>query len=320
MTLGVAYHTARVLHPEGGWYITTQNGNEIYSALSTFFGSFRMPAFFLLAGFFSALLLAKLGPYNYLRQRLLRIAVPLIACGLTLQLFVRRDYNWDTNFWIEGAWVGHLWFLIHLLIYMIFAAISFSLINGRGREIRILYFPIFVALLFMIASFFAWRLPELPFIKSRLFFPYLVFFIAGMYLQITPRLLTLFHNWRLNLLYLATGALVILLFWESQSGLRFFGYGLWAISMAGLLLYGTQKIINKGNSATKFLGDSSYTVYLFHEPLIIVIGSYLLFLNPHLFFASFSIGVTLLCWFLHAFFINRSSALSFIYNGRPWRW
>lgn len=318
MIVGVLYHTARVAMPGDGWYISTTENSNVYGWLVIFLGSFRMQTFFLISGFFAALLIDRLGSKSYLSKRLGRIAIPLITCGVTVQLLVRKDMAWSLHFWINGEWVGHLWFLVHLLCYMLLAIYFIPFI--RLIKIRVTYIPFFLttALFFMLFSAVSWRLPQVPMIDSKSFLPYLVFFISGSYIFINKDfLLDKVHNFRKNLYLLLVGLLIMVYFFNSDSYFKYFGNALWALSLSGILLFLSKELEDRYNVYSGFLGRSSYTVYLFHEPFIIMIGALFIALNPHTFFFSFVFSTTLVCWAIHALVIERSPILHWLYNGKP---
>ncbi|MBN9521461.1 acyltransferase [bacterium] len=87
---------------------------------------FRMQLFFLLAGFAAASLAARRGVGAVVRNRLVRVAVPLavavvVVCPLMHVLVAHhttaRDVTWNPV--VAGGWVGpnfHLWFLYYLLL------------------------------------------------------------------------------------------------------------------------------------------------------------------------------------------------------------
>lgn len=100
--------------------------------------TFRMPVFFLLAGYFGRLVYEKLGPAGFLRHRVKRILVPFVATLIPLMPSLHFLWQWGMSKQPNrGPWVGldatsihpesmrpnpgHLWFLYYLL--MILAAL-----------------------------------------------------------------------------------------------------------------------------------------------------------------------------------------------------
>ena len=103
-------------------------GDPTYSLVIEIIHGFRMPVFFLLSGFFTALLWQRRGIRSTAIQRLRRIGIPLaVGCltvvPLSIWLFaVASDYREPYNFslWLLPlVWVqkmAHLWFLWYLLL------------------------------------------------------------------------------------------------------------------------------------------------------------------------------------------------------------
>ena len=126
LLLGVVLHSVSELlseMPEGTLKV-------IYLRLNDFIHTFRMPAFFVLSGFFSAMLLETRGTKAFLWNRCQRIVLPFLVfvplTGLTLSiLHIARDHilfyqelsllsavvapNYSDGWWLAN--LNHLWFL-----------------------------------------------------------------------------------------------------------------------------------------------------------------------------------------------------------------
>ncbi len=108
------------------WIIHYESKSWVYDTILMGTHSFRMPLFFILAGFFSALLYRKLSTKNYLIGRTKKIVFPFIASMIVLTPLMIIQYIWVgfvTNPWETGNqfhWknypVFHLWFLEILII------------------------------------------------------------------------------------------------------------------------------------------------------------------------------------------------------------
>jgi len=98
-----------------------------------FIHTWRMPTFFLLAGFFSHLVLERGSVFAFASDRLRRIAIPLLLFGPVFALLfpIIWSYGWNGSLSIEasaesfrkvlnlessGGIIGHLWFLYYLLL------------------------------------------------------------------------------------------------------------------------------------------------------------------------------------------------------------
>ncbi len=132
MFLGIVLHSTLFVLPEqvSQWplHVADAEGDPTYRIVIDFIHGFRMPLFFLISGFFSALLWQRRSLNALGMQRLKRIGLPLVGACLTILplsiglLAVIADYKdpYDFSLWLLPlAWVvslGHLWFLWYLLI------------------------------------------------------------------------------------------------------------------------------------------------------------------------------------------------------------
>lgn len=129
MLLGLVLHTALSYVPDlssGEWPYQDRQASEWSGWLVSLIHTFRMPAFFAVAGFFAAFLVERRGTGAFLRHRLNRIGGPLI--GGWILLFPLTAAAWIFAESRSGVvlappsgsaggfdWM-HLWFLYQLLI------------------------------------------------------------------------------------------------------------------------------------------------------------------------------------------------------------
>ncbi|WP_372896141.1 acyltransferase family protein [Stieleria sp.] len=83
MLLGIVLHAALSFSPIP-WPVKDSQTSESYSVLFAVLHGFRMPLFFMLSGFFTAMLWRKRGLGGLIKQRLKRIALPLFLGCLTI--------------------------------------------------------------------------------------------------------------------------------------------------------------------------------------------------------------------------------------------
>lgn len=135
MLLGIPYHAAMAYNARVLWDIQSPDKSEFLTFVSGVFVTFRMPAFFIVAGYFAAMLLERKPPALWLRSRLTRLGIPFLT-GLAL-LAPLQIALIDLNGAVTGAmpmataldraaqdvthpgfsWIMHLWFLPALLAY-----------------------------------------------------------------------------------------------------------------------------------------------------------------------------------------------------------
>ncbi|MEO2025089.1 MAG: acyltransferase family protein [Fuerstiella sp.] len=83
MLLGIVLHAALSFAPIP-WTVKDSQQSDFYYGLFAFLHGFRMPLFFMLSGFFTAMLWRKRGLGGLIKQRLKRIALPLFIGCLTI--------------------------------------------------------------------------------------------------------------------------------------------------------------------------------------------------------------------------------------------
>jgi peptidoglycan/LPS O-acetylase OafA/YrhL len=83
MLLGIALHAA-LAYIGAGWVVSDEPTSDGLGLLVTAIHGFRMPLFFLLSGFFTAMLWRRRGPAYLLSQRARRILLPLLLGCLTI--------------------------------------------------------------------------------------------------------------------------------------------------------------------------------------------------------------------------------------------
>jgi len=137
LILGLFFHAAIPFaeNPYPLWIVYYEGKNWLYDTIMVSTHSFRMPLFFLLAGFFSALLYRKLSARNYVIARTKKLIFPFIASMLFFTPLMIMQYIWagfDTNPWETGNqfhWknypIFHFWFLEILIIITAFVMIFF---------------------------------------------------------------------------------------------------------------------------------------------------------------------------------------------------
>lgn len=137
MLLGIPYHAAMAYNVRVLWDIQSPDKSDLLTFLSGVLVTFRMPAFFIVAGYFAAMMLERKPPLAWLQGRLTRLGIPFIT-GLVL-LAPLQIALIDLNPAMTGtapmaaalehaardvvhpgfSWIMHLWFLPALLAYSV---------------------------------------------------------------------------------------------------------------------------------------------------------------------------------------------------------
>lgn len=347
MMLGIVLHSAQVFNPANGWVIRSADTFPLAGWLVEGITLFRMPAFFIVAGFFCLLSMQKYSASEFAVMRVERLAVPLFVCALllnSLQTFILAGYG-ALDFELfshlaNGKWMSHLWFLNHLLVYVgvgylvsrsdwqvpglfgRYAAAAFSitppfalivlvaaghLVLFKGLGVSGLLGLGVVAGTFDLYSI-AWNAP---------------FFLFGMVLGLRHELLDRFARVSPALAILAIGvcapvatAGAMLDSAALRVGAEFLQ--LVAIWHAAALCFRVfQKIANRPSALLTKLSGASYTVYLFHHLCVIAFGIVLIHYDVGgvLGFSILVAAVTLTTLLIHLHVVTPSPAARYLFNG-----
>ena len=153
MLLGIALHASlpyfsRMAGFEFVWPADDDQSVTLFLVFD-FIHTWRMPTFFLLAGFFAHLVLDRRSTSVFVLDRLKRIALPLVLFGAVMAVVIPPIwvYGWYGVLSLEifqdvlkerqdldssGDLVGHLWFLYYLLL-MYAALLAFRFLGGLWR-------------------------------------------------------------------------------------------------------------------------------------------------------------------------------------------
>lgn len=346
MMLGVVIHSTQVFNGARHWLVQSPNLLSWADELIAVLHLFRMPAFFVVSGFFCAMTLMRYGPDKFLRVRLVRIIVPLLVIALTinsLQVYLQVQwvdfaFNW-ADYLTLGQWVSHLWFLIVLIVYFL-AFYVLAKILPAGVKQGLLRFNAWLSRypFWLVALLFpGWQFAIL--VAGKLGLPlyggffgmtelytllhYAQFFILGFWL---------FYNkvWMAQFVKLPI--------WFSLAGL----IGLWLIQRpldiqnnlqyliseychlcqvwlaVSLCFHVFQRFANQKSKVFFFLSDASYTVYLLHHVLVFSLGTLFATLAAPallswLLIMAMTLSLTLAC---HYFWVQRMPWLRFLLNGK----
>ena len=279
LLLGVLFHSAVFVY----LYQQPQAMGEFLAVVFThqFLHTFRMPAFFVIAGFFAAYLLQSRGATKFLQNRLARITLPLAIFWIPL-IFAN---SWTS----QGAWLtgrntfdilpidfGHLWFLYFLTLFVL-ATLALvqplQLLSSKSIS-PTLFLAILVAVFPLIPGVFdkegtlatSTRIvpdPGLLLLYFLIFFSGVVaYFQRDRWLQFLERRAV----WLACLLVVSFFVFFVIQDW----GLAFTGWVYAAAVVSGT--YGVLGLFlrfgSKQGPFLKFVSDASYWIYLIHLPSV----------------------------------------------------
>lgn len=303
MLLGLPYHVAMLYHP-GGWIVAVDRESAALGALSAFIHLFRMPAFFVVAGYFAALLLARRQAGAWFGSRALRLGIPLLT-GLVFlvpvlnilgelsgraahEAFEEWKYQTATS---GGYWVRHLWFLIVLLYLSAASAGLFGLFPGlktwragrvwedaaaRWLPATLLGVATAIGLveavgieLFYKAGLNTNLIQQILRVDDLIAFtPY---FLFGAFLQRSPALLDAFGRPSPTMMAVAVGAIVLSMIYGEQAWApvgRFID-AFAAVAVTQVVIAAARAGFDRPSRIVERLVAASFVIYLFHLPILI---------------------------------------------------
>jgi glucan biosynthesis protein C len=356
MVLGVFLHAAEIYGAQTSFPVRDPSGHAGFDAFVHMVSSFRMPAFFLLAGMFWSHGLAHDSLKQTLRRRVLLVGLPFLVLALTLQplqhalLLAHRRPDaplaWET-FWrtylapgtlgisaFSGrGFIGHLWFLPTLLLYYVMAAAALPLLRRLDTRVpahwvltvlreKWLYVLLTGAVLLVLRAAIRHGGGPLHGDYTKLVV-YLPFFALGAIGFSQPeRFAALRQLGRRDLLLLPVVAVLVL-----HPGLRDGMPGAASVlaqtyftalaSVALLRLY--QLCLDRSWPLLQRLVDASYSIYLFHYACVLGMAMLLLPLGTlptALKFALVSAVGLLLPYAVHRLVLARWPLARLLFNGR----
>jgi len=314
--LVILHHAAMAYSGTGEWSIVDPAIDNISPIFLTFFTtinqSYFMSAFFLLAGYFTPHSLGKKGKANFIKDRLIRLGIPLLLftiINLNINEYLYAVYYLKKPFSLKFAYSpAHLWFLQALLIFTVIYVVYRVFADRIAPNNKIQYyqdrFPPNTTLMWSIIILtvltFAVRLTfPLGRKVAGLQFGHFVHYTFSFYIGIVARRGGWFFRlkkrqakqWGIVSLIVIPLILVLMIgdgslqetIVKFLGGMHWqaFGYALWEtilfIGITVFLLYFFRDHFCKAGSLLRSMAKNVYTVYITH--LTLLWGMNILFLS-----------------------------------------
>lgn len=351
LILGIPFHAAVIYSLSHEWAVSSPDKSQVLTWFSDFIHTFRMSGFFLLAGFFSIMILDRKDPLSWLKTRLFRLGVPLLSATLLIvpfQIVVQAQalvvsgvlppadlyaYTLAQLTHFGEPWISHLWFLWCLIAYCVGLAMLYALVGGAklraglnglvgwvGRN-RIVSLVVFAGLCAAGAYVQSVVVNASPYYGNAVinYNSYILYFCLGV---------VLFNSMKMQSLLIKPGPIafgvgLVLAAISILPHTELLGHT--AKVMAGiagaLLIVGfisnmAHKYFNTPNAKVRKLVDASFTIYLFHHPIIIVLATLFLMVNlpPIIEFVIIAVTAGVSSYMIHQL-ISKSTILMVMFNG-----
>jgi glucan biosynthesis protein C len=307
---GVFFHGALAYSPmlHSLWPAADAQQSPVVDLIVWFTHLFRMPLFFLIAGFFVAYLVQKRGMAGMLKNRALRILLPLIiflplcmwaviapllsavasvqAKSPVMEMIVTAMANPGTP--PPPPTTMHLWFLYNLVFFCVFTwvlrYVNWQWLRAYFNRITPAFFlAIFPLLLVPALLSVAAPLPAPDSFLPQLWsFGFLgLFFALGCWIFSVENFIERFKSYGFKLLIMSVG-LYVIFYWLipkhfilGPSSLVFWKKLVISLCEAYISVWMSlaclvwgKTYLNIHNRFMRFISDSSYWIYIIHMPLI----------------------------------------------------
>lgn len=356
MLVGVVFHTSLAYSPllHDFWPTADAEKSRMVDAVAWFSHLFRMPLFFVIAGFFVALLVGKVGTIAMLRHRVMRVGVPFLLFWpliyfslsllttyaannvLNLSPMLRHVEQWLATANRQTPWPSlmHLWFLPYLMCFCVLVWVAKTLeISGLAQRFATLPPWVLIAvvplvLVVPLASVAApVPAPESIFPQWWALVFFGCYFLFGYQLFAHQPLIEKLQRFAPWLLLGGLG-LYAAFYWLLSVGNLFQFKPMLHIVKAVLEAYAGAWMtlwcliagrlwLNTSNQFLRYLANASYWVYLVHLPILFAIQYSLLDVEAPWMakFIASTIATLIICFISYQLLV-RHTVLGTLLNGR----
>lgn len=334
-----------------GWHIMNSDSSKMLDDIMVYFEQFRLPILFFISGVGSVILLSKVTVVKFVKDKFLRLFIPLLIGSLLVippQIYMENIVEMQ-SYWQEYPALAlkfetnHLWFIEYLFVFFLLAiplnklfssSLGTSIINfvQKLSKHKIgLY--LLVTLLIIIKVYFSLTFPsedkKIENLSSSAF--YFFFFIAGMLFVRSNIIWQAICDQRFyNLMLLVFSTILFYSYYYSPDLSEYLSLDMrWSIWWlvcclvawsAFLTILGyAQFYFTKTPKWVSLSNELIYPFYIFHQTVIVVIGYYVIawqapiLLKVISLFALSFLVTSVICWYL----IKPSNILRFLFGLKP---
>jgi glucan biosynthesis protein C len=318
MILGVFFHAALAYSPmvQQIWMSSDVHNHYVVDVIGNFLHVFRMPLFFVVAGFFASMLIERRGMAKMMKNRALRVGLPFVIFWPLVTLGIVYPLLWAANN-IENPspvlqfvaymqnvpdapapppTTSHLWFLYYLMFFYLLTWVARQLpLQVLTKKIADLH-PLVAGLLLPIALLPGLSLAIVPYPAPDKFLPELwafgffgLFYAYGYVLYKSKGIITRYEQWWPLFLSVAILAYLPMMMlapevvtFQSQAPSWPQRMGLMlciayiSVSMSIVGLVLAKKFLDVRFGFMRYMADASYWIYITHLPIVLVIQYLLL--------------------------------------------
>ncbi|MCB0488477.1 MAG: acyltransferase family protein [Cyclobacteriaceae bacterium] len=351
MLLGLVLHSAESYNmgEDDIWPRDPHATDIMLNYLNTLIHVFRMPIFFLVAGFFAAMLFYQRGPGAMIDNRFKRIVIPfvlfllilhpfiLLAIRFTTSAFNTSLSSFSTELTILPGQTYHLWFLYYLALvtgfsFLLASAIrklkfnkasvdrAFQRLFGK-QALAILILSLFLFIIMLYRWDYGVPTPLSFTPKVGAFAHFLLFYLVGWMLYRSRQLIPGMKRWGVAYLILGLIAFTVTFRYDAVIGdvavgvLRAVVTWLFVIGFIGTFV----SYADNYSQRSRYLSDASYWMYLIHLPLTLFVPGLMAgFALPAVVKFLITLMVTFAICLVSYHFLVRSTFVGQFLNGRKY--
>lgn len=263
-------HALRIYH-DGGWYFHKTQTIFAFDIIDKFIYSFHMPLFMFLSGFLFYLNKDKIqNAWEYVLKRVKRLLLPFYLAGflyvLPMICFINPldksiGFYYTSFLTLDYTW--HLWFLIDLFILTLFFVLYYFKFNKINKYV-VLAVLIGINLLATIGP--SSCLARIP--KFAIFF-----YLGCLFVENKDFIEKTLARYIWVILSIFAGVEILLYFAYKNALIDLFGAVL-AILFFYLLALKLSQKTNGQNKVVSFLSVNLLSLYIIHEPIMVLILKY----------------------------------------------
>lgn len=276
MLLGIVYHAPMIYFIDAAWFEALEflrfetrpqpEGNYATWVVFSFTHLWRMPLFFILAGFFAALIVEQKGVAYFAKDRALRITATLFVLMTIFMVTLERDFG-ELN---------HLWFLWQLTLFsgatVIWRLLGLSSFGALQAKQLLLLLPIIMLMAHIFRENQLEQLLALSIFEPLNFFVTLYFapfYLIGMGLWYGKGAIKDLAKTGWISLWLGIGVLgTVVILSDPDNALpdaiRAAASGMTTLGMSFGLIGLVQRIVTRRYAIVAWLVEGSYAIYVFH--------------------------------------------------------
>lgn len=295
----IPYHTCMIYNNWGEDFYIKSNGITALSGFIQICSPWFMPLLFVIAGVSSCYALEKRTSTQYLKERVIKLLVPLIS-GILLLVPIQTYYAEKFHNGYNGGYLhqyilfftkktdltgvtggftpAQLWFILYLFLISLLALPLMKKHKNSGIELpidKLSLFTLFPMFLITVGMSFILN------IGGKSLGEYFTLFMLGYFIFSEDKVQELLER---NRWYLFSGFVLLTamnLYYQNMFIVNFgIVYSIYYkfLSWIGILtLIGLGRYyLNFHNQVTQYLSKSSFTIYIFHQSILILIAYYVL--------------------------------------------